>query len=506
MRSSILHILLYIGIVLAQRDIVVNQRARQRRPIINQVASEVSSNEDKNRISSDVTQRDRSFDETPYFERGVSERHTSSSERVEAPYLERGGSARRRININEIRRENSADEYSESISEDSNIRQVPDMSDQVQVQRRTVVRQRYSDLSTRIRTAEVDQTNSRSTEVSPEVKFEASPRSRSRSRLRSRVSASEPSVSAETRAEEPDTFRQRGRSRLVVQPTARSEEEPRSNPRSLEVTDNTRSSSLGARGREYSRNSIRAESSVRGSSSTKSENRRVEIDTKNNEKQVFRVKFPKKNLIPGVPRIKIKEYQRIFIDKTGSFVRRQYTYCKAKKPIEEDEIEPNEHLYEYEDTNIQSSKPEKDDFILVTHQVAAKTIFTVLDGLETKSLFIDTYTTSLQTVSIRSLQSTNIEDSTVIFANVHTSFGYGVQEHGKYTRVFNYIQCTDCYRQASLTPDISNIGSLLQNVLLGILGNNLLPGLGGLGGSQNGLVGPQIPGPPHTKLITHTRD
>jgi len=39
------------------------------------------------------------------------------------------------------------------------------------------------------------------------------------------------------------------------------------------------------------------------------------------------------------------------------------------RPIEEDEIEPNEHLYEYEDTNIQSSKPEKDDFILVTHQV-----------------------------------------------------------------------------------------------------------------------------------------
>ena len=30
-------------------------------------------------------------------------------------------------------------------------------------------------------------------------------------------------------------------------------------------------------------------------------------------------------------------------------------------------------------------------------------------------------------MSIRSLQSTNIEDSTVIFANVHTSFGYGVQ-------------------------------------------------------------------------------
>ena len=39
------------------------------------------------------------------------------------------------------------------------------------------------------------------------------------------------------------------------------------------------------------------------------------------------------------------------------------------RPIEEDDIEPNEHLYEYEDTNIQSSKPEKDDFILVTHQV-----------------------------------------------------------------------------------------------------------------------------------------
>ena len=39
------------------------------------------------------------------------------------------------------------------------------------------------------------------------------------------------------------------------------------------------------------------------------------------------------------------------------------------RPIEEDEIEPDENPYEYEDTNIQSSKPEKDDFILVTHQV-----------------------------------------------------------------------------------------------------------------------------------------
>ena len=55
-------------------------------------------------------------------------------------------------------------------------------------------------------------------------------------------------------------------------------------------------------------------------------------------------------------------------------------------------------------------------------------------------------------------------------------------------------------RLDSLTPILRNLS--------GILGNNLLPGLGGPGrlGGLGGLGGPQIPGPPHTKLITHTRD
>lgn len=173
--------------------------------------------------------------------------------------------------------------------------------------------------------------------------------------------------------------------------------------------------------------------------------------------------------------------------------------------------------------------------ITVTHMVPTRTEFTIKEGKNTRTLFADTLETSLQIVDVNDLQSTEINSDKVVFAHIQTNHPqFGVTEYeieaiqptktssteestlrlgGRQTTVVNTIfstiynvetltarttetQAVSPHGLASQAPEVHQIGAILQNVLLKILGSGLLAGSGGLG---------QPTGPPRTQLITHTR-
>ena len=93
-------------------------------------------------------------------------------------------------------------------------------------------------------------------------------------------------------------------------------------------------------------------------------------------------------------------------------------------------VEPDYSL-DYTYTDIQSSLAQPSlepvDMITVTHQVPTRTIFTVVERGETKSLFAEVLETSLEVVDVRKLQSTHINSSPVLYSNVQTKYpSFGV--------------------------------------------------------------------------------
>merc|ERR1711962_164647 len=173
--------------------------------------------------------------------------------------------------------------------------------------------------------------------------------------------------------------------------------------------------------------------------------------------------------------------------------------------------------------------------ITVTHQVPSRTVFTVVENGETKSLFADTFKSSLEVVAVSDLKSTEINSHRVVYAHVQTNIpSFGVTEMefeaiqrtrtyrdeersarvgGVDTQVVEQIPYT-VYNVEKITARVTNtptvavgnlglealsdpgqLGALLQNVLLSILGGGLL-----------GAGGPTVhKGPQKTELITHTR-
>jgi len=195
--------------------------------------------------------------------------------------------------------------------------------------------------------------------------------------------------------------------------------------------------------------------------------------------------------------------------------------------------------YQSADYQVQSGRNEDTESevpteITVTHQVPSRTVFTVVEGGETKSLFADTFLESLEIIPVTDLHSTKIDSQRVVYAHVKTNIpSFGVTE-----LEFEAIQPTRTYREEERslfvggdektiiesipftvynvetltarttdTPTLGGnsgalqalgehgqLGALLQNVLLSILGGNLL---------GRGLA-PTIH-EPRTQLITHTR-
>ena len=71
-------------------------------------------------------------------------------------------------------------------------------------------------------------------------------------------------------------------------------------------------------------------------------------------------------------------------------------------------------------------------------QVPSRTVFTVVENGETKSLFADTFKSSLEVVAVSDLKSTEINSHRVVYAHVQTnipSFGVTVSKQTTKTLV-----------------------------------------------------------------------
>ena len=93
--------------------------------------------------------------------------------------------------------------------------------------------------------------------------------------------------------------------------------------------------------------------------------------------------------------------------------------------------EDQDYSLDYSYTDLQSSMAQPDldntNLITVTHQVPTRTIFTVVERGQTKSLFAEVLETSLEVVDVRKLKSTHINSSPVLYSNVQTKYpSFGV--------------------------------------------------------------------------------
>eukprot|EP00092_Neocalanus_flemingeri_P011208 GFUD01012073.1.p1 GENE.GFUD01012073.1~~GFUD01012073.1.p1 ORF type:complete len:736 (+),score=107.13 GFUD01012073.1:247-2454(+) len=336
----------------------------------------------------------------------------------------------------------------------------------------------------------------------------------------------------------------------VTTPTrTRSRSRHRSRSRTLEVTTSgyeyaTKQENRASRGRLRERPSNR----ISDTPSTR-------IDYNNNKKSTSKsslspkVHFPKKNLFPQLPKFSTPRDNQVDSGKSDFHRPTKSSIRSRGRFSQKEEIQPSQPLQrkdshnDYQNIELQSGKQDVSELvpsvITVTHQVPTRTVFTIVESGETKSLFADTFESSLQIVDVSDLQSTEINSHRVVYAHVQTNHPkFGVKEYeyealqptrtytieernlkigGRrtsildtiYTTIYNVEKIT---ARITETPDISTINqgdpenvnqisNLLQNVILkliggGLLGNNLQLGGGG---------GPTIHGPPRTQFITHTR-
>jgi len=206
---------------------------------------------------------------------------------------------------------------------------------------------------------------------------------------------------------------------------------------------------------------------------------------------------------------------------------------------ERERVESGDYTEDYSNTDIQSglteARPGRGEEVTVTHQVPTRTVFTVIERGETKSLFADVLETSLEVVNVKSLESTLVSNTPIYYSRVETKypqFGFTEFEYeaivptpslststhtlqlgGRQTQVLETLEVT-AWRadtvtetrvqtreaQASIDPSQveeggvpGQITQIIQNVLLNLLGG---------GGLLGGAAGPQQT---RTQLITHTR-
>jgi len=381
-------------------------------------------------------------------------------------------------------------------------------------------------------------------------------RSRSRSRIRGSPShvtsaPSQQELSRDERGSQESTHvptRTRSRTRyraprpnVVSTETARNTKSFKEQKESR-VTGRTRGKVRGQDGGERRFSSSRyrgVEASLSGRPQKASRAQRPPKEARSQSSSGPRIKFPKLNLFADHPKIKSSPVRENSVN----------TARTDAKPIRGrsrgDQIRPTRPTrpvgpsYQSVDYQVQSGRNEDTESevpteITVTHQVPSRTVFTVVEAGETKSLFADTFISSLEIIPVTDLHSTEIESNRVVYAHVKTNVpSFGVTE-----LEFEAIQPTRTYREeerslfvggeektitesipftvynvetmtarTTETPSLNvnngalsalgehgQLGALLQNVLLSILGGNLL----GRG------VGPTIQ-EPRTQYITHTR-
>jgi len=329
----------------------------------------------------------------------------------------------------------------------------------------------------------------------------------------------------------------------------RSRSRHRSRSRTLEVTTSgyeytTKQESRASRGRLRERPSRR----ISDSSSTRNDYKTNKKSTSKSSKSSSspKVHFPKKNLFPDLPKFTSPRDNEVDNGKSDFHQQTKSSSRSRGRFSQKEEIRPSQPLqrkdseYDYQNIELQSGKDDISDIpsvITVTHQVPTRTVFTIVESGETKSLFADTFESSLQIVDVSDLQSTEINSHRVVYAHVQTNHPqFGVKEYeyeaiqptrtytteerninigGRRTSIIDTIYTT-IYNAEKITARVTEtptanqaepenadqLAGLLQNVILkligsGLLGNNLKLG----GGAAVGGVG----GPPRTQFITHTR-
>jgi len=365
----------------------------------------------------------------------------------------------------------------------------------------------------------------------------AGPISRAESSRRLRTRVDKPVQNSIGQATTPTRTRSRSRSRH------------RSRPRTLEVTTSgyeytpteATQPSRATATRNRLRGSNRVSSRVSGASSARNDYKKKPSSKSSSSQKVH---FPKKNLFPKLPKFNPPKENKVDSSSRKSTYNQQTKSSSRSRGrfSPKDEIRPSEPLQrkdsrnDYQNIELQSGK--EDSFqsgpsvITVTHQVQTRTDFTIVEAGETKTLFADTFESSLELINVSDLQSTEINSHRVVYAHVQTNHPqFGVKEYeyeaiqptstyrtedreltigGKRTNIVDTIystiynvekitaRVTDTPAINQVEPEQANqIGTILQSVILKLLG-------GGLLGNQLG-GGPAINGPPRTQFITHTR-
>jgi len=259
-----------------------------------------------------------------------------------------------------------------------------------------------------------------------------------------------------------------------------------------------------------------------------------------------KVIFPRKDLFP---KLRLSDNE-IDTGNTPSDTANNYNYKANKERLKaslydktEESVEISDNIIEdeYDDdysyTDIQSGLSDsstgvESGLVTVTHQVPTRTVFTVIEQGETKSLFADVLETSLQLVDLNSLTSTQISSSPVYYSHVETQYhAFGTTEYtydailptpslssaqvtvnigGRVTTLEQTLETT-AWRadqvMVTVTPEpvspaqvspvsgpgVGQISQIIQNVLLNLIGGGLLGGAG---------AGPQET---QTSLVTHTK-
>jgi len=322
---------------------------------------------------------------------------------------------------------------------------------------------------------------------------------------------------------------------------SRSRSRHRSNSRSLEVT--TKGNEYrppqeirASRGRSSSR--LRASNRISEKSSSRNDYKKKSSSKASSSPKVH---FPKKNLFPKLPKFNPPRENDVDTGKSSYSQQTKSSGRSRGRFSQKEEIRPSRPLHrkdsrnDYQNIELQSGKEDFIDsapsVITVTHQVPTRTVFTIVESGQTKSLFADTFESSLQIIDVSDLHSTEINSHRVVYANVQTKHPqFGVKEYeyeaiqptetyrtedkeisigGKrtsivdtiYTTIYNVekitARVTDTPAINQVEPEqVNQIGAILQNVILKLIGGGLL---------GNSLGGATLNGPPRTQFITHTR-
>jgi len=322
---------------------------------------------------------------------------------------------------------------------------------------------------------------------------------------------------------------------------SRSRSRHRGNSRSLEVTTKgyeyqPQQESRSSRGRSSSR--LRASNRISDTTSTRNDYKKKPTSKASSGPKVH---FPKKNLFPKLPKFNPPRENEVDSGKSAYSQQTKSSGRSRGRFSQKEEIRPSRPFQrkdsrnDYQNIELQSGKEDSIDsvpsVITVTHQVPTRTVFTIVESGETKSLYADTFESSLQIIDVSDLQSTEINSHRVVYANAQTKHPqFNVKEYeyeaiqptetyrtedreisvgGRrtsivdtiYTTIYNVekitARVTDTPAINQVEPDqVNQIGAILQNVILKLIGGGLL---------GKNLGGPTINGPPRTQFITHTR-